>query len=164
MYINPSFRPYEPHFHHLAFGECEKNLGVRAYLSFCEERGFNFEFSSFAIPSKFFKWENFYKCENSNFLFTLTFLLNPKHIFSNFKTFHSSNSHDTDSPTLWIAFTQFHLKLMKDISFSIETCFFMILHENLNLWIHVPNFGFWSNFHPPHIKLVVWPTCQVYQF
>ena len=36
----------------------------------------------------------------------------------------------------WIAFTYFHLKLIKDISFSFETCFLMILHENYILWSH----------------------------
>ena len=43
---------------------------------------------------------------------------------------------------LWIASTHFHPKIMKNIPSSIETCFFMILHENINLWIHVQNFSF----------------------
>ena len=65
---------------------------------------------------------------------------------------------------LWIAYTHFHRKLMKNISSSIETCFFMILHENLNLWIHVQNSSFWLKFHLLHMKLVVWPACQVCEF
>ena len=59
---------------------------------------------------------------------------------------------------LWIAFTHFQLNLMKEILFSIETCFFMILHENLNLWIHVPILSFLVEFSPLHMKLVVWPA------
>ena len=87
MYITPPFGPYEAHLYHLAFGECERSLGVRAYLIFCEKRRFNFEFLCFSIPYEFFKWQNFSKCENSNFSFIFTLLLNSKHYFLNFKTF-----------------------------------------------------------------------------
>ena len=37
---------------------------------------------------------------NSNFSFTFTLFLNSKHYFPNFETFHPSNSHESDSPTL----------------------------------------------------------------
>ena len=164
MYINPSFRPYEPHLHHLALGECETRLGVRAYLIFCEERGFSFKFASFSIPSKFFKWEKFSKCENLNFSFTFTCFLNSKHVFSKLQNFSF-----IEIPWDWPTYSGLHshifyLKLSKEISFSIETCFFMIPHENLNLWIHFQNFSFWSKFHLLHMKLVVWPTWQVFRF
>ena len=58
----------------------------------------------------------------------------------------------------------FHPNLMKDISKLNETCFFMILNENLIIWIHVQFFNFWSNFHRPHMILVVHPVCQVCDF
>ena len=64
----------------------------------------------------------------------------------------------------WIAFTHFHPKLMKYISSSIETCFFMILRKNIILWIHFQNFSFWSKFHCSHMKLVVQSVCQVCEF
>ena len=87
MYINPSFEPNEAHLHHLAFGECERSLGVRAHLVFWEERGSSSKFASLYIPSKFFKWENFSKYENSNFSFTFTLFLNSQHIFSQLQNF-----------------------------------------------------------------------------
>ena len=91
-----SFAPF-------SFGECERSLGVRAYLSFWEERWFSFGFSSCSIPSKFFKWENFYKYENSNFSSTFTCFLNSKHFFSKLKNFSLIELHETNSPTLdWI--------------------------------------------------------------
>lgn len=65
---------------------------------------------------------------------------------------------------LWIAFTHFHPKVMREISYSIETCLFMILHETFNLWIHVPNLSFLVKISLLHMKLVVWPACQVCQF
>ena len=43
-----SFAPF-------SFGECERSLGVRAYLVFCEKRGSIIKFTSFSIPSNFFK-------------------------------------------------------------------------------------------------------------
>ena len=72
---------------HLAFGECERSLGVRAHLVFCEETGSSFKFASFSIPSKFFKWENFSKFEKQNFPLTFTYLLNSKHVFFKLRNF-----------------------------------------------------------------------------
>ena len=87
IFITPSFQPCEPHFRHLSFGECERSLGVGAYFSFCEERGYSFKFESFSIPSEFFKWEIFYKFKNFIFSFTSTFFLNSEHIFSKLPNF-----------------------------------------------------------------------------
>ena len=52
-------------------------------------------------------------------------------------------------------FSVFYLNLMKYISELNETCFFMILNENPIIWSLVQFFSFWSNFHRPHIILVL---------
>ena len=94
----------------------------------------------------------------------LSLVFSTQSIFSpNFRTFLSSNSMRPTHPP-WISFTHFHPNIMKYFSQLIETCFFMILHENLNLWGHVQNFSFWSKFHFSHMKLVVQPVCQVREF
>ena len=75
-------------------------------------------------------------------------------IFQTSKLFiHQISMRPTDR--LWITFTHFHPKLMKDISFFIETCFFMILHENFNLWIHVPNLSVLVKISLLHMKLTI---------
>ena len=85
-------------------------------------------------------------------------------IFShNFKTILSSNSMRPTHPP-WIAFTHFHQDLMKYISHWFETCFFMILLENIILWSHAQIFSFLSKFHLMHMKLVIQPVCQVCEF
>jgi hypothetical protein len=92
------------------------------------------------------------------------------HLCSQFKAFFPSTSkfffhripQDTFSPR--IAKTQFHPNIMKDISESNETCFIMILNENLIILSHVRFFSFRSNFHRPHMILVVQPVCQVCEF
>ena len=126
----------------------------------CQVFPFHPSFSRFSIPSKFFKWENFYKYEKLNFsLFFLTKTTFP----STWKLFLSSNSmRHTLSPR--ISKTHFHPNLMKNISDSNETCFFMILHENIIIWSHVHFFSVWSNFHRSHMILVVQPICQVCKF
>ena len=53
---------------------------------------------------------------------------------------------------------------MKDILESNETQFFMILHENPIIWIHVHFFSFWSNFHRLHTILAIQSVCQVCEF
>ena len=88
-----SFSPF-------SFGESERSLEMRAYLSFWEERGFNFDFSSFSIPSKFFEWENLSKYGNSNISFTFTFFLNSKHFFTILQNFSFIELHETNSSTL----------------------------------------------------------------
>ena len=158
MYINPSFRPYEPHFHHLSFGECERSLGLRAYLVFCEERGSSFKFASFYYFIQVFQVRQLFQVWKLKFFTHLYFLSQLKEYF--FQTpklcIHQTPMRPTNR--LSISFTLFHPKLMKDISSSFETCFFMILHENLNLWIHVPNLSFLFKISLLHMKLVVWPT------
>ena len=99
MYINPSFRPYDTHLNHLSFGECERILGVRAYLSFCEERGFSFEFSSFSSEKIFLslKTQTF---DSFSFFFSTQSIT-----FQTFQTFHSSNSHEMNLRTLDYIYT-----------------------------------------------------------
>ena len=96
--------------------------------------------------------------------------LNFSHIFqtqgilsSNFKLFLSWNPmrHIFSSR---IVRTYFHLNRIKYISELNETCFFMILKENPIIWSHVQFFSFRSNFHRPHMILVVQPLCQVWEF
>ena len=82
------------------FGESERILWVRAYLSFWEERGFSFNFSSFSIPSMFFKWENFYKYENLNLSSTFTCFLNWKHFFTKLQNVYFIELHETNSSIL----------------------------------------------------------------
>jgi hypothetical protein len=89
-----------------------------------------------------------------------TFYLNLKHISLNLKTFPSSNF-PWDWPTNSRLHLHFHPKLMKVISFSIETCFFTIQHEKFNLHIHVSNLIFLVKISFMHMKLVVWLAWQV---
>ena len=94
----------------------------------------------------------------------LSLVLTSQNIFSqNFKTILSSNSMRPTHPSQ-IAFSHFHMNLMKYISHSIETCFSTILHENIILWSHVQIFSFWSKFHLLRMKLVVQPIRQVCEF
>ena len=88
-----SFAPF-------SFGECERSLEVTTYLSFWEERGFSFDFSSFSIPSKFFEWENFCKYEKSSFSSTFTWFLNSKHFLTKLLNFSFIELHETNSSIL----------------------------------------------------------------
>ena len=78
----------------------DRSLWVRVYLSFWEERGFSFDFSSFTIPSKFFEGEKFSKYENSNFSSTFTCFLNSKHFFTKLQSFSFIELHETNTSTL----------------------------------------------------------------
>ena len=75
LLYNPSFSTLWASFAPFSFGESERSPVVRAYLSFWEERGFMFDFSSFCIPFDFFEWENVFEYENSNFSSTFTCFL-----------------------------------------------------------------------------------------
>ena len=137
-----SFAPF-------SFGESERSLGVRAYLSFWEERGFSFDLSSFSISSKFFEWENFSKYENSNFSSTFTCFLNSKHFFTKLQNFSFIELHETNSSTLDCIHT------FSSESHEIHLTF------NWNMFLHVPkwkyhlmnscsNFQFLVEFSPAH--------------
>ena len=79
-----------------------------------------------------------------------TFYVNSKHIYSNLKTFPSSNF-PWDSPTNSRLHFHFHPKLMKVISFFIEICVFMIQHVKFDLCIHLSNLiFFYQNFNFAH--------------
>ena len=63
-----------------------------------------------------------------------------------------------------IAKTHFHPNIMNDISESIETCFFMILHENLIICSHLHFFQFLVEFSSLYMILVIHPIFQVCEF
>ena len=108
---------------------------------------------------------------DKTFISMKTELLIHFYLFSQLKAcFHKTSKnfsfielHETHSFTM-IQKTHFHLNLMKYLLESIETCFFMILHENIIIWSHVHFFNFWSKFHHPHMILVIQHVCQVCEF
>ena len=122
-------------------------------------------FQVFPFHPSFSSDKTFLSMKTQNY-HPLSLVFSTQNIFSpNFKkkTFLSSNSMRPTHPP-WIAFSHFPLNIMKKFSHSIETCFFMILHENHILWSHVQIFSFWSKFHLPDMKLVTQPVCQVCEF
>ena len=121
--------------------------------------------SRFSFTSKFVEWEKISKYENSN----LSLVFSTQSIlFINLKTFSFIEFHETlFSPR--IVKTQFQPNLMKDILESNETCFFMILHENLIIWSHVHFFSVFGRIFTAHtwfwlfsefVKLVSLSTCS----
>ena len=85
----PLFLTLRASFSPFIFGESERSLGVRVYLSF----------SRFSIPSKFFEWETFFKYENLNFSSTFTCFLNSRHFFTKILNFSFIKLHETNSFT-----------------------------------------------------------------
>ena len=159
MYINSSFRPYEPHLHHLTLGECERSLGVRAYLVFVRKGDIASSLQVFSFHPSFSSEKTFPQVWKLKKLFThFHFLSQLKaYILQTLKLFtHRAPMRQTNQ--LWIAFTNFHPKLMKGISSSIESYFFMIL------WIHVSNLSFLVEISFLHMKFAIWPPWQVCQF
>jgi hypothetical protein len=133
-----------------SFGESERSLGVRDLLEIFERR------EDLVWVFKIFHSIQFGRVRK-NFLSMKT---QTSHLFSQLKElFHQLQNfffHRTPLDTL------FHHGLQKRIftqisyiSKSNETCFYMILHENLIIWSHVHFFSFWSNFHHLHMILVV---------
>ena len=127
---------------------------------FQEKRGFSSSFQDFPFHRSLLSEQNLFRYENLNF----SLVFETQSILSiNFKLFLSSNSmRHTFSPQ--IAKTYFQPNIMKYISESNDTCFFMVLNENPIIWSHVQFFSFWSNFHPLCMILVVHPFCQAYEF
>ena len=134
LLYNPPFFTLWASFSPFSFRESERSPRVRVLLEIFKRRD---------DLAWFFKI--FHSIEvgwvRKNFLSMKT---QTSHLFSQLKAFFpptsklflSSNSmKHTFSPR--IAKTHFHLNLMKDISKSNETCFFMILHENIIIWSHV---------------------------
>ena len=126
MYINPSFRPYDPHLHHLAFGECERSLGVRAYLFFCEERGSSFKFISFFHFIEVFQGRKLFQFWKLKIFTHFHFLSQLKLLFFQTSKLFIHRTPIRPTNQLWIAFTHFHPNLMKDISFFDRN---MFLHD-----------------------------------
>ena len=163
MYINPIFWPFYPHLHHFSFGECERSLGVRAHLVFVRKRGSNIKFGKFFIPKPNFQVRKLFQVLKLNFSVTSLSISTQSTFLQTWKLFIHRTFHETNQPTLnWIHI--FYPKLMKDISFLIETCFFMIHHENFKLYIHVSNLSFLVEILVLHMKLVVWIAWQVCNF
>jgi hypothetical protein len=155
LLYNPSFSTLWASFAQFSFGEKEEIPRVRVYLRFSREERILSEFSRFFIPSKFVKWEKNFQVWKLKLLTHQTQGI----ISSNFRLFLSLNPmRQTFSSQ--IVKKKFHPNLMKYISESNETCFFMIMNENPIIWSHVQFFSFWSNFHRPCMILVVQPICQ----
>ena len=118
-------------------------------------------FSRFAIPSKFFEWEN--KYENSNFSSTFTCFLNSKHFFTKLLKFSFIELHETNSFTLdWK-----NTFSSKSHAIQIRIDWNMFLHDptwKYHLMKPCSFFSFKAKFHCPHMILVVQPVCQVCEF
>ena len=133
LLYNPSFFTPWASFAHFSFGEQEERLRVRVYLWFSREERILFECSRFFISSKFVKWENFSKYENLNFSHNFQ---NTKHSFIELQTFSFIEPHETNI-FITDCKTYFQSNLMKYISKSNETCFFMIHNVNPIIWSQV---------------------------
>ena len=159
-YITPNFQAHDPHLFSLDLESKRRDQLWEFTWDFWKKRGFCLSFQDFSSHQSLWGEKNFSKFENLNFLhnFQTQGILS-----SNFKLFLSSNPmrHTFSSQ---IVKTYFQPNLMKYISKSNETCFFMILNENPNIWSQVQIFSFWSNFHRPCMILIIQPFCQVYKF
>ena len=136
FYITPHFRPYEPHLCILAFKRKMRYQEWEFTCDFRERRGFCPSFQYFSSNWSLWVRKNFSKYENLKF--SLISLIEGI-IWSNFKLFLSLNPmRQTFSSR--IVKTYFQPNLMKYISKSNDTCFFMIQNENPIVWSHVQIF------------------------
>ena len=86
MYINPSFRPYEPHLCHFSFRECERSLGARGYLVFVRKKDLASSLQVFH-SNQVFQVRKLFQVWKLNISLTSTFFLNSKHTFSRHRNF-----------------------------------------------------------------------------
>ena len=162
MYINPIFRPFDPHFHHFSFGEWERILGVRAQPVCVRKRGASINFGKLFIPRPIFQVKKLFPSSKTQLFTHFTiFYLNSKHISLNLKLFLRLTSHETDQPTLdYICiFIQnswkwFHFRLKYVSSwFKMQnlTCALMF-----QIWYFLSKFQFytWNSLFGMHAKLI----------
>jgi hypothetical protein len=118
----------------------------------------------FHSQNKIFKLETLTCSKTQLFTHFTIFHFDSKQISSNLekKFFIEPSMKPTNQP--WTAFAFFHAKIMKVITFCIETCLFMIQHEEFNLHIHVSNLIFFIKISVMHMKSIPWPIWQAYQF
>ena len=121
-YITPHFRPYEPHLRILALESKRRAQEWDFTCDFRGKRGFCPSFQDFSSHRSLWSEQKFSKYENLNFWHISQ---TQDILSSNFKLLLSLNPmrHTFSS---WIVKTYFHRNLMKYISESNETCFFMI--------------------------------------
>ena len=122
LLYNPSFSTPWASFAHFNFGEQEERPRVRVYLWFSREERILFKFSRFFHPIEVCEWRKFFQVWKDKTSHT---------IFKHKTLFHQTSNfffHQTpwDTFSSWIVKTHFQPNLMKYISESNETCFFMI--------------------------------------
>ena len=134
LIYNPPFATLWASFAPFSIGESERSKIVRFLLSIFESR---------EDLVRVFKIFHYIKVCRVRKTF-LSIKTQTSHLFLKHKAFFpptsklfllSNSTRQTFSPH--IAKTHLHPNLMKDISELNETCFFMISHENLIIWIHV---------------------------
>jgi hypothetical protein len=144
-YINPHFRPHEPHLRMLALDRKRRDQEWEFTCGFREKRGFCLSFQYFSSHRSLWSEKNFSKYENLKFShnFQTQGILS-----SNFKLFRSSNPMRRTFSSQ-IVKTYFQPNIMKYISESNETCFFMIQNKNPIIWSQVQFFYFLVEFSSP---------------
>ena len=126
FYIAPHFRPFEPHLCNLSLERKRRAQEWEFTCDFQEKRGFCSSFQYFSSHRSLWSEKNFSKYENLNFSHNFQ---TQSILSSNFKLFLSSNPMRQTFSSRIIR-TYFQPNLMKYISKSNETRFFMIQNEN----------------------------------
>ena len=120
---NPSFSTPWDSFAQFIFGEQEERPRVRVYLRFLREERILFKFSRFFISSKFVKWGKLLKVWK---LTTSHTIFKHKAFFHQTSNFFLHRTPMRQTFSSRIVRTYFQPNIMKYISKSNETYFFMI--------------------------------------